>query len=63
MSKLKLFVQSLIQEIKYKITWPPYDKLQGNALLVLVASFIFALFIGLMDWSLKKAFIWVYNAF
>ncbi|AWN81363.1 preprotein translocase subunit SecE [Candidatus Cardinium hertigii] len=63
MSKLKLFVQSLIQEIKYKITWPPYGKLQSNALLVLVASFIFALFIGLMDLSLREAFIWFYNAF
>ncbi|AXI24597.1 MAG: preprotein translocase subunit SecE [Candidatus Cardinium sp.] len=63
MSKAKIFIQNLIQEVRYKITWPPYHRLQNSAVLVLVASFIFALLIGLMDWSLKKAFVWFYNAF
>ncbi|TSJ80524.1 MAG: preprotein translocase subunit SecE [Candidatus Cardinium sp.] len=63
MSKAKIFIQNLIQEVRYKITWPSYYRLQGSAMLVLVASLIFALLIGLMDWSLKKAFVWFYNAF
>ncbi|MGI2257609.1 preprotein translocase subunit SecE [Candidatus Cardinium hertigii] len=63
MSKAKLFIRNLIQEVRYKITWPPYHGLQSSSLLVLVVSFIFALLIGLMDWSLKKVFIWFYNPF
>jgi preprotein translocase subunit SecE len=37
--------------------------LQASAVVVLVASLLFGLLIGLMDWSLKKAFVWLYNAF
>lgn len=54
MSKAKLFIRNLVQEVRYKITWPSYHGLQSNALLVLLVSYIFALLIGLMDWSLKK---------
>ncbi|WP_133281849.1 preprotein translocase subunit SecE [Cardinium endosymbiont of Culicoides punctatus] len=63
MSKLKVFILNLIQEVRYKITWPAYHKLQNNSMLVLVASFIFALLIGLIDWSFKKAVVWFYSAF
>ncbi|MGI2261964.1 preprotein translocase subunit SecE [Candidatus Cardinium hertigii] len=63
MSKAKLFIQNLVQEVRYKITWPSYHGLQSNSLIVLLVSYIFALLIGLMDWSLKKAFVWFYNAF
>ncbi|WP_339044781.1 preprotein translocase subunit SecE [Cardinium endosymbiont of Tipula unca] len=63
MSKLKIFILNLIQEVRYKITWPAYHKLQSSSLLVLVASFMFALLIGLIDWSFKKVFVWFYGAF
>lgn len=63
MSKAKVFIQNLIQEVKYKITWPPYNKLQSSSVVVLIASLIFALLIGFMDWCLKKAFVWFYDAF
>ncbi|ROT47318.1 preprotein translocase subunit SecE [Candidatus Cardinium hertigii] len=63
MLKAKIFIQNLIQEIRCKITWPTYDTLQASAVVVLVASLLFGLLIGLMDWSLKKAFVWLYNAF
>ncbi|MGI2298511.1 preprotein translocase subunit SecE [Candidatus Cardinium hertigii] len=63
MSKAKLFIYNLVQEVRYKITWPSYHGLQSSSLLVLLVSYMFALLIGLMDWSLKKAFVWFYNAF
>ncbi|MBX9890590.1 MAG: preprotein translocase subunit SecE [Amoebophilaceae bacterium] len=62
MSKTKLYIYNLLQEVRYKITWPTYDKLQSSSILVFVVSFMLALFIGLTDWSLEKAFVWFFNA-
>jgi preprotein translocase subunit SecE len=35
--------------MRYKVSWPKYSALQSSSILVLVASFIFALVIGVMD--------------
>lgn len=63
MSKIKIYIRNLIQEVRYKITWPAYHKLQSSSVLVLVTSFIFALLIGFIDWSFKKIFVWFYTIF
>ena len=49
MNKLRTFVKESISEMRYKVTWPKYSELQSSSILVLVASLIFALIIGLMD--------------
>jgi len=49
--------------MRYKVTWPSYSKLQNSSILVLVASLIFALLIGVIDLAFDNAMEWFYNAF
>lgn len=61
MEKIKLFVTESVREILYKVTWPTYEALQRNSALVLVASFVFAVVIGLIDMAFRNLVGWVYS--
>ena len=63
MSKIKAFILGSIDELQHKVTWPTYDQLQSSSKLVLVASFVFAVVIGLIDLVFKNAVAWFYNNF
>ena len=52
MDKVKTYITESWHEIKDKVTWSKYSELQGSAILVLVASTIFAVVIGAIDWVL-----------
>jgi preprotein translocase subunit SecE len=62
MEKVKTYVTESWDEIKNKVTWSKYSELQGSAILVLVASTIFAVVIGAIDWVFKNGFIENFNA-
>jgi preprotein translocase subunit SecE len=63
MEKLKTYIVESWDEIKNKVTWSKYSELQGSAILVLVASTIFALVIGGIDWVFKSGLEWFYREF
>ena len=63
MNKLKTYIVESWDEIKNKVTWSKYSELQGSAILVLVASTIFAIVIGAMDWVFKSGIQWFYREF
>ena len=63
MEKLTNYIVESWDEIKNKVTWSKYSELQGSAILVLVASAIFALVIGAMDWVFKSGIQWFYREF
>ena len=46
-----------------KVSWPKYKDLQNSSVLVLVASVIFAVFIGIIDFAFDNAMSWFYSAF
>jgi preprotein translocase subunit SecE len=50
-------------EMVHKVSWPKYKELQSSAILVLVASLIFALFVGLIDFVLKNGMEAIYRYF
>jgi len=50
-------------EMVNKVSWPKYKELQGSAVLVLVASLIFALFVGLIDFLLNRGMDAIYRYF
>lgn len=54
MNKFIAFVRESIDEMRTKVTWPKYRDLQQSSILVLVASLIFALVIGLIDFGFKN---------
>jgi len=63
MDKVSTFLRESVNEMRYKVTWPKYRDLQNSSVLVLVASVILALFIGIVDYSLENLMEWFYSAF
>ncbi len=63
MEKLKNYIIESIDEIRNKVIWPKFNELQSSAILVLVASLIFALVIGFVDLGFKNALTWFYKEF
>jgi preprotein translocase subunit SecE len=63
MAKVTTYITESWDEIKNKVTWPKFSELQGSAVLVLVASTVFALVIGGIDWVFNKGLFWFYRAF
>jgi len=63
MEKLKNYILDSIDEIRNKVSWSKFNELQSSAILVLVASVIFALVIGLIDFGFNNALHWFYREF
>jgi preprotein translocase subunit SecE len=63
MDKVKTYITESWDEIKNKVTWSKYRELQDSAILVLIASSIFAVVIGAMDWVFKTGLGWFYKEF
>jgi len=62
MQKLNKYIAESVDEMKNKVTWPTYKSLQNSSILVLVASLIFALLIGLIDTAFKNSLEWFYQS-
>ena len=61
--KLKKFILESIDELRNKVTWPKFNELQSSSVLVLVASLIFAIVIGAIDFVFDNIMGWFYNEF
>lgn len=61
MSKLKSFILESYDEMRHKVSWPKYNELQSSSVLVLVASVIFALLIGVIDLGFDNIMDWFYK--
>lgn len=63
MQKIKTYVFESWDELRNKVTWSKYSELQSSAILVLVATTIFALVIGAVDWVFNTGLQWFYKSF
>ncbi|MBC7921834.1 MAG: preprotein translocase subunit SecE [Ferruginibacter sp.] len=63
MNKVITFLKDSVEEIRTKVTWPKYNELQKSSTLVLVASFIFAIVVGLVDFVFQNGMTWFYGSF
>ncbi|TRX55590.1 preprotein translocase subunit SecE [Fulvivirga sp. M361] len=63
MQKLKTFILDAYDEMKNKVSWPKYSQLQNSSMLVLIASLIFALIIGAMDYVFQNGMDLFYKEF
>lgn len=61
MSKLKSFILESYDEMVHKVSWPKYSDLQSSSVLVLVASVIFALLIGVIDLGFDNIMEFIYK--
>lgn len=53
--RLVNYVKNSYDELVHKVTWPTFSELQNSAIVVLVASLIFALII----WGMNYFFEWL----
>ena len=61
--KLKLYFEEAYNELVHKVSWPTWKELQNSAFIVMVASFIIALVIFVMDISFENIMNLVYSMF
>ncbi len=61
--KIKEYVREAYDELVHKVTWPSWKELQSSALVVMVASFIIALVIFVMDISFENIMKVIYGLF
>jgi preprotein translocase subunit SecE len=63
MNKLQNFFKESWHEVTNEVTWPKMGELQSSASLVLVASLIFALVVGLLDFGINNLVELLYKSF
>jgi preprotein translocase subunit SecE len=62
MADVAEYIKESYIELTQKVTWPTWRELQNSAVLVLVAAFIIALVILLMDQSIHYLLTQFYNS-
>ncbi len=63
MAKIGTYIQESVDELFNKVSWPTWSELQNSAVIVLVASVIFAIIIFIMDRSFMKLMEIIYSLF
>lgn len=61
--KLILYFEEAYNELVHKVSWPTRKELQNSAFIVMVASFIIALIVFVMDISFENIMSFVYRLF
>ena len=49
--KVGTYIQEAYDELLNKVSWPTWKELQSSAIVVMLASLLIALMVGLMDFS------------
>ena len=55
------YLKESYAELTKKVSWPSWDKLQNSAIVVMVASVIFALVIFAMDYCFQNLMSFIYT--
>ena len=63
MNKIKAYIEDAFRELIEKVSWPTWSELQSSAIIVMVASFIIAVLIFVMDASFRNLMGLIYKMF
>jgi preprotein translocase subunit SecE len=63
MSSFTSLIKESWTEVTEQVTWPKFTELQSSSILVLVASLIFALLVGVVDLAFKSGLDLFYSSF
>ncbi len=63
MSSFTSLIKESWVEVTENVTWPKFTDLQSSSVLVLVASLIFALLVGVVDLAFKSGLDVFYSSF
>jgi len=58
---IKGYFQESFTELMHKVTWPTWNELQNSAVLVMMASLIFALIVASMDFIFSRGMQFIYS--
>jgi preprotein translocase subunit SecE len=61
MSKFGTYVEETKEELLKKVSWPTWAELQESALIVLVASAIIAVIVGIIDYGFNIGIKYIYE--
>jgi preprotein translocase subunit SecE len=61
MMRIVIYLKEAYNELVHKVTWPTVKELQNSALVVMVASLIFALIVFSMDTFFQKILEGIYK--
>ncbi len=61
MKRIVNYLKESYNELVYKVTWPTLKELQNSALVVMIASLIFALIVFAMDISFQTILEGIYK--
>jgi preprotein translocase subunit SecE len=61
MKRIVNYLKESYNELVHKVTWPTWSDLKSSALVVMVASMIFALIVFAMDTSFQKILEGIYK--
>ncbi|MDR1554059.1 MAG: preprotein translocase subunit SecE [Prevotellaceae bacterium] len=59
--KIRTYLKNAYTELVNKVSWPTWKELQSSALLVMLASLIFAIVIFAMDITLENIMKFIYS--
>ncbi|MDR1129866.1 MAG: preprotein translocase subunit SecE [Prevotellaceae bacterium] len=58
---MRVYLRDVYVELATKVTWPAWKDLQSSAILVMIASIIFALVVFVMDISFENVIKVIYS--
>ena len=61
MRKFINYLKEAYTEMTVKVSWPTWDKLQSSAILVMIASVIFAVVVFAMDFAFRNLMTFIYT--
>jgi preprotein translocase subunit SecE len=61
MKRIVNYLKESYNELVHKVTWPTWKDLQNSALVVMIASLMFALIVFAMDLSFQKIIEGIYK--
>jgi len=63
MANIKTYLQETYDELVNKVSWPSRQELLNSAVIVMVATFIIAILVFAMDFSLRGIMKLIYSIF
>lgn len=61
MNKVKAYFDEVYDELVRKVTWPTWAELQESAIIVMIATVIFAIVVFAMDFAFQKGMGFIYS--
>jgi preprotein translocase subunit SecE len=61
MNKMRVWFDEVYDELVNKVTWPTWAELQESAIIVMIATVIFAIVVFAMDFAFQNGMEFVYS--